>query len=96
MVSRNDFKAFCLKWDLLLKFKLYKVTASAGLPLAEPCQWRKFGSVTADVVVVKAQGASPKRSVGLCMKDFRAVLGRMSPQHREGLARGHIGLPSLQ
>lgn len=42
MVAPNDFKGFCLKWDLVLKFKLYKVTASVGLPLAEHCEQRKF------------------------------------------------------
>lgn len=42
MVSCNDFNGFCLKWDLVLKIKLYKVTASARLSLAETCQQRKF------------------------------------------------------
>lgn len=50
MLSCDDFNGFCPKWDLVLKIKpwaLYKLTASAGLSLADPRKQRKFVSATA-------------------------------------------------
>lgn len=99
-IAPNDFKGFCLKWDLVLKFKLYKVTASVGLPLAEHCEQRKFcGEHLATALrhcSSKTSKHISKMQCGTVMKDFRAVLGRMSPWHPEGLAWGHVWFPFLQ
>lgn len=50
MVTPNDFNGFCLKWDLELKIKLYKVTVSARLLLralkTEEILWQALGDST--------------------------------------------------
>jgi len=79
----HDFNGFCLKWDSVLKIKpqaLYKVTVSAGVPLAEPCKWRKFGSATA---MRSCSGKStkhiPKKQRGTLYERLQGCPGQDKP-----------------
>lgn len=78
-----------------VKIKLYKVTASAGLPLAGPCKQRKL---CGEHLATALRHCSSKTSKPISKMQCGTMHERLqgSPGHPEGLAWGHVWLPFLE